>query len=78
MFDELASIFFFSSAGGDADSYRAAATKPGTPAGSPSPRPRRGRRLPMWLGLPRFPATGTLQSAVDFWHTICFPDSDDP
>ena len=37
MFDELASIFFFSSAGGDADSYRAAATKPGTPAGSPSP-----------------------------------------
>ena len=37
MFDELASIFFFSSAGGDADSYRAAAIKPGTPAGSPSP-----------------------------------------
>ena len=37
MFDELASIFFFSSAGGDADSYRAAATKPETPAGSPSP-----------------------------------------
>ena len=37
MFDELASIFFFSSAWGDADSYRAAATKPGTPAGSPCP-----------------------------------------